>query len=591
MIYSEAIIEKIRATVKISYEISKTVKLTLKGRKMLGLCPFHQEKSPSFTVDDEKGFYHCFGCHAGGDIYKFVMEVYRMDFQETIKYLAEQYSINIPAIASTHTVNSFDDIYKVLLEAANWFKKQLLSNVGYKASQYLATRNISQNLINNFQLGYAPNHTDGLIKFFQEKNTPIELVKAAGLIQEIDGVIRDKFRDRIIFPIFDTRDRVIAFGGRTLANIKPKYLNSPETEVFKKNEVLYALSFAKKTAYKTNKLVLVEGYMDVIALHKAGITEAVATLGTAISEKHLQQMWQLVNEPTICFDGDEAGRKAMYKTADIAISNLTQGKTVNFNILPDGLDPDDIINKHGHEALIKIINHPISLSEVIWKIETDKITKKTPEQLAALKDSLDKILLKISHTTIRKMYAQFFNQKLWEFGSKLYFKKNTIKQTINTGFNLTPITRLEYILMAEILMVPSLLSLPEVYESFLTIDFTINILDNVRLEILNYISKESVDMLDKNGVYNFLVERGFEKEYEFLCGNKTLFVDNVSTPNLKNAIQKWNIVYAKYTLLLLEEDFKKALFNDQSYKKIDCLRNEIEEIRNFILQKEREILD
>jgi DNA primase len=595
MIYSEAIVEKIRATVKISYEISKTVKLSLKGRKMLGLCPFHQEKTPSFTVDDEKGFYHCFGCHTGGDIYKFVMEVYRMDFQEAIKYLAEQYSINIPKEADLTPVNSFNDIYKVLAEAANWFSKQLLSSTGYKALDYLKTRKISADLIGSFKLGFAPNQGDGLIKFLQEKKISLELVKAAGLIQEIDGRVRDKFRDRIIFPIFDAKDRVIAFGGRAFGDIKPKYLNSPETEVFKKNEVLYAINFAKKTAYKTNRLVLVEGYMDVLALQRAGITEAVATLGTAISEKHLQQMWQLVNEPTICFDGDEAGRKAMYRTADIAIKNLSYGKTVNFNILPSGLDPDDIINNQGAEALIKTINHSISLSEVIWQIEIEKITKKTPEQLATLKDNLDKILLKISNTTIRKMYAQFFNQKMWEYGSKLHFKKGlAAKQTINTSlsnFNLTPISRLQYIMTAEILMVPRLLSLPEIYENFLAIDFTVNILDNIRLEILNYFSTNQENLLDKDTVYDFLVKRGFEKEYEFLCGNKTPFIDNVSAPNEENAIQKWDVVYTKYILLLLEEDFKKALFNNESYEKIDCLINEIEKTRNLILQKEREILD
>lgn len=592
MIYSEHIIERIRGAIKISYEISKTVKLTLKGRKMLGLCPFHHEKTPSFTVDDEKGFYHCFGCHAGGDIYKFVMEVYKMDFQEAIKYLAEQYSINIPTTANSSPVSNFDDIYKVLKEATQWFRSQLLSSIGYKALQYLKGRNITQNLIDHFELGYAPNQADALIRFLRGRKISLELIKSAGLVQEIDDTVRDRFRDRIMFPIFDDRGRVIAFGGRSLSDIKPKYLNSPETEVFKKNEVLYALNFAKKISYKTNKLVLVEGYMDVLALHRAGIMEGVATLGTAISEKHLKQMWQIVNEPTICFDGDEAGKKAMYRTADIAISNLIYGKTVNFNILPQGLDPDDIINAHGPDSLIKIINNNISLSEIIWQIEKEKITKKTPEQLAALKDNLDKILLKITHNNIRKMYAQFFNQKMWEYGNKAYKKKdNIVKHTIKNTVNLSPLSRLEHILMAEVLVSPGILNNIEVYENFLSIDFTVNILDNIRLEILDYFSKDSLAVLDKNVLHDFLIKRGFEKEYVLLCGNKTLFIDNISTPNQINAVQKWSIIFTKYTLLLLEEDFKKALLNYEDYKKIDCLKNEIEQTRNLILEKEREILD
>src|SRR5437764_7926591 len=352
MRFTPQFLDELRARLPGSEVVGKRVKLEKAGREWKGLSPFQQEKSPSFTVNDQKGFYHDFSSGKHGDIISFLMETEGLGFTEAVERLAAMAGLPLPAAtpdAARHEQRR-KTLHDVMECAAKFFADTLASRHGAKARGYLGDRAISPATQLQFRLGYAPAERFALKEHLGAQKVPVEDMVEAGLLIAGDDIPLpfDRFRDRVIFPITDLRDRVIAFGGRALdADAPAKYLNSPETPLFHKGAILYNAYGARGAAHDQGRMIVVEGYMDVIALAQAGFANAVAPLGTALTEDQVRLLWRMVPEPTLCFDGDAAGRRAAFRAVETVLPHLKPGFSVQFAFLPDGLDPDDFVRQHG----------------------------------------------------------------------------------------------------------------------------------------------------------------------------------------------------------------------------------------------------
>lgn len=428
MAFPTRFLDELRERILLSQLIGKKVKLIKRGREYIGLCPFHHEKTPSFTVNNDKGFYHCFGCGAHGDIVRYLIDNEKMPFIEAVEYLAHMAGLEMPKFKpeSAAKLQEYKSELELMEEACVFFQKCLFSERGTKARDYFKKRGITAEVARQFRLGYAPGGS-ALLAHFTEKGLPIQKAIALGLIAENSEYHsrRDYFYDRIMFPILNRRKQVIAFGGRLMEKGEPKYLNSPETSLFHKGEQLYAFPNAIDTIRKKNQAILVEGYMDVIALHSAGFTNAVAPLGTAFTENQIRLLWQGCDEPLICFDGDMAGRKASLRAMNRAIPILTPGKSLQFVFLPDPFDPDDMIRKKSPQAFQDALNSAKTLSYTLWNSLIDGRSLDTPERRAKLEKDATEIIMKIQNEQVRAYYLKDLKQKLWQLEhSKKNLKNN-----------------------------------------------------------------------------------------------------------------------------------------------------------------------
>lgn len=386
--------------------IDARVALRKKGSNYAACCPFHNEKTPSFTVSPSKQIYHCFGCHASGNAIGFIMEYDRLSFVEAIADLAKQLGLTVPQQVKTAASSKPQpDLYHLLEQASQYYQQQLRLNP--QAIAYLKSRGLTGKIAKEFAIGYAPAEWDGLLKKLNTSNETAAQLLAAGLIiKKNDGGYYDRFRDRIMFPIRDRRGRVIAFGGRIIANGEPKYLNSPETAVFHKGNELYGIYEACLITRELPRFLVVEGYMDVVALAQHGINYAVATLGTATSAEHLQRLFRLTSEVVFCFDGDSAGQTAAWRALEIALPLLQDGWQIRFLILPESEDPDSLIRKEGLEGFNQRINEAMPLAEFLFTT----MTKKVDVNSVAGKAQLAKFLVPL----LNKMPENVFKHVLFE---------------------------------------------------------------------------------------------------------------------------------------------------------------------------------
>lgn len=396
----------------------RTTKLQRAGREWKACCPFHNEKSPSFTVNDEKGFYHCFGCGAHGDVIRWMTDQRGLGFMDAVKELAAQAGMEVPAPdpREAKRAEKRASLVDVTTAAQDWYVGNLHGDAGERAREYLRTRGFSRRIVQEFGFGFAPDSKvaiKGALSSFEE---PM-LVEAGLLITVDDKAPYDRFRDRLMLPIQDARGRVIAFGGRILENRDgvAKYLNSPDTPLFDKGRTLYNLHRAGPASRQTNRMVVVEGYMDVIALANAGIADAVAPLGTALTETQIEMLWRVVDVPVLCFDGDAAGQRAAMRAIERALPMLRPGKSLNIARLPAGLDPDDLINQRGVGAMEKLLADPASLLETLWQFESDAQVLRTPEDKAGLKARLLEHVERIEHQDIRALYRRELMEKFSAF--------------------------------------------------------------------------------------------------------------------------------------------------------------------------------
>lgn len=419
MRFTPQFLDELRARLSVSEVVGKRVKLKKAGREWKGLSPFQQEKTPSFYVNDQKGFYHDFSSGKHGDIITFVMETDGVPFAEAVERLAGMAGLPLPAVtpdAARHERRR-RTLHDVMELAAKFFAETLASRIGAKARGYLADRAISPATQLQFRLGYAPPPPErfALKEHLGKLGVSVEDMIETGLLVAGNDipVPYDRFRDRVMFPITDLRGRVIAFGGRALEKDVPaKYLNSPETPLFHKGDNLYNHQTARKATHDGASLIVVEGYVDVIAMVTAGFAGAVAPLGTALTENQLALLWKMADEPILCFDGDRAGQKAAYRAADLALPFLAPGKSLRFALLPEGQDPDDLARSGGRGAIEEVIAAARPLADMIWSRELEGGNFATPERRAALEARIKELSNGIRDEVVRRYYRDEFVERL-----------------------------------------------------------------------------------------------------------------------------------------------------------------------------------
>ena len=421
---------------RLSDLISKYVQLTPRGNSFIGKCPFHNEKTPSFNVSDEKGLFHCFGCKVGGNAITFLMKYKNLTFREAINELSAFAGLNIN-FQSPVDFKKKNDLLSLFFEANVFFKDSLkLNKVAY---QYISSRIKNNDVISNFEIGYCPSDEE-LIKFLDQKGFGLEEIKKTDLlIRNSQNQYFGRFKNRLIFPIFNFSEKIVGFGGREInGNSKIKYINSQESEIFKKSEILFGLKQNQESIRKNKIIILVEGYMDVISLAENDINLAVASMGTSLSKTQILKMWNLSNIPYICFDGDEAGRNSSKIIATKILEFLVPGKSFKFIRLPENYDPDSFLKRWNKKAFDDLMNKSYDLSDLIWQIILESIGKTTPEFIALLDEKIRFYSSKISHKKVSDEYYRFLikkkNDYLWNIKSKKRFKKFT-KEKIQEFIN------------------------------------------------------------------------------------------------------------------------------------------------------------
>ncbi|MEI4194431.1 DNA primase [Roseovarius sp. E0-M6] len=382
-------------------------------------CPFHQEKTASFHVDDKKGYYYCFGCHAKGDAISFVRETENVEFMEAVRILAQEAGMPVPERdpEAQQKADRMSELAQVMEQAVRHFRMALRAGGGREARAYLERRGLSEATLDRFEIGFAPEGWQGLWDHLTGQGVAPGMILDCGLARESQkgGKPYDVFRNRIMFPIRDTRGRCIAFGGRAMdPTDNAKYLNSPETVLFDKSRTLFNLGQAREAAGKGEPLVVAEGYMDVIAMAQAGIGAAVAPLGTAVTDTQLSMLWRVADEPVIALDGDRAGVQAAYRVIDHALPLLEAGKSLRFALMPEGQDPDDLIRTSGVAALRERLAEAVPMVVLLWRRETEGRDFDSPERKAALDKALREVIGRIRDPHIRRHYGQAIKDMRWQ---------------------------------------------------------------------------------------------------------------------------------------------------------------------------------
>ncbi len=544
MAFSTHFLDEVRGRVRLSDLVGRRVKLTRHGKEHTGLCPFHSEKTPSFTVNDDKAFYHCFGCGKHGSAFDFLMETEGLPFPEAVERVTDMVGMEVPK--DSHVDPEVRErqatLYDIMQKAAVVFQSELLGPDGKATRDHIKNRGVTEATAKTFRLGLTPKSRNGLRAALAAQNIDDDQMIEAGLIirPEDGGEPFDRFRDRLMFPIMDLRGRVIAFGGRALGEARAKYLNSPETPLFKKGRVLYGLNEARDAIREIGTAIVTEGYMDVIALYTAGFKHAVAPLGTALTEEQMGLLWRHAKEPILCLDGDTAGRRAAESAADRSLPLLAPGQSLRFAQVPVGEDPDSLIQKSGAPALSEVLANAISLDELLWSRERGREQILTPEREAGLKRRLEDLGREIKDVSVRESYQRQFRArfaadfppversgrrggqggKSWngERSGKAPVPRKATRELLNSALAKGSNTSSgggvrEETLLALIVEYPELLHTIE--EEFSHLDFPPGPLDSLRAAIL----KESARIpdLDKEMLQNHLKDQGFGGQLDHLA--------------------------------------------------------------------------
>jgi DNA primase len=420
MRFPPSFLDEIKARLPVSEVVRGRVKLLRAGREWKGLSPFNSEKTPSFFVNDQKMAWFDHSAGKNGNIFDFVMETEGLSFPEAVKRLAHEAGLALPQMSPEAEAReqARASLHEVLALAASYFSGQLAGRQGGAARAYLAARGLDAGIQDRFQLGYALPDKYALRDALAAKEVSVQGMIEAGLLihGEDIAVPYDRFRDRILFPIHDPSGRVIAFGGRALAkDVQPKYLNSPETELFHKGAILYNHHQARGAAHDGAQVIVVEGYIDVIAMTSAGFEAAVAPLGTALTPAQCELLWKMSEEPILCFDGDRAGRKAAFRAIDMALPLIGPSRSLKFALMPEGEDPDDLVRAGGHEAMSNLLSRALPLADMIWVRETENKIFATPERRAGLEQRLSEIAREIRNEALRRRYQDDFKDRFFRF--------------------------------------------------------------------------------------------------------------------------------------------------------------------------------
>jgi DNA primase len=419
MAFPPAFLDELKSRLVLSDIVGRRVKLRKGPRgEYPGLCPFHNEKTPSFTVSDDKAFYHCFGCGAHGSVFDFVMNTENLQFPETVEQLAGVAGMEVPQLspAAAEAARRSATLHEVMDKAATWYADQLKSNGGTSARGYLEKRGVSPAAVTDFRLGFAPNGRTMLKDALLAREVSEAQLIETGLVvkPEDGGATFDRFRNRLMFPILDSRGRVVAFGGRALGDARAKYLNSPETGLFHKGRTLYGLFQARQPIREAGTAIVTEGYMDVIALADGGFANAVAPLGTALTEEQIGLLWRFAPEPVVCLDGDAAGRRAALAAAERALPLLKPGYSLRFAQLPEGEDPDSLVRDRGADAMRQVLDAAVPMNELLWWKERRAQPVDSPEREAGLRSRLETLCREIRDSDVRDAYQRLFRARMEE---------------------------------------------------------------------------------------------------------------------------------------------------------------------------------
>lgn len=579
-------IELIKSRLLLSSIISKKIKLTKKGINFVGLCPFHHEKTPSFTVNDNKGFYYCFGCGANGDVFEFVCKTEGLNFKEAIESLAQMTGVQLPEKKYNQDSSK---IIKVFDLAADWFTNKLHSNE--LALDYVRQRKISLDMIKKFKIGYAPNN--GLKEYLSAQGVKDDVMLKLGLI----GKNSDYFRDRLMFPIWSMTGKIIAFGGRILNDkMQPKYLNSPENILFKKRESIYSINFALNEIRKNQQVFIVEGYTDVIALFQAGIANVVAPLGTAISTWHIKNLWDIAQEIFVCMDGDDAGYTAALRVAGLASPILEPGKLLKFVTLPSGCDPYDICNSYNYnpEEILSLFKDKAKLhSEFLWDYEISSSTfitnSSAPEKYAMLESRLMHYVNDIKNSSVKKYYKNFFYNKIYLLQTKQRIKstkdfKMTKEEYLhNKAPSLVEQEQNQMAILCIVIEFPEVLDDPILFEQFA--DFSMTNKDAYKLQqhIID-IKNKTAYKLYKETLIEELTKSKVADIVQYIIKKTEVLCSQLSSYESAKTI--WHSIMSLKELNILKEEALQArLSGNFSYQ--DKIARQIESIE--IKQREMQM--
>lgn len=572
MRFPSEFIERLRNHVPVSQVIGKRIAVKRHGREFHALCPFHKEKTPSFTINDEKGFFHCFGCSAHGDVIGFIKDYEGLTYIEAVERLAAEFGMQVPKMSreSEEFEHKRHTLENTVALAAEWFVKQLQTPAGSEARQYIEQRGLTKATIERFGIGYAPVVRDALkMELMKQGISEAMLIEAGLLAKSDDGMTYDRFRGRLIFPIRNARGAVVAFGGRILPSAQSKnlakYLNSPETPIFKKGEMLFAYDIASRSARDNGSLIVAEGYMDVIALHQAGFTTAVAPLGTAITESQLKLLWRVSPEPVLCLDGDAAGARAMKRAAELALPLLKPGYSLKFATLPKGEDPDSFIKKSGVSAMRLTLERAGILSQVLWENALSETGAKTAEQKAMLEQSLMKAADTIADNVVKQHFRDYFRNQLFALkrdkkGIKPIQPSVPLRALPDANDDNVRIIQLEEQVITLTVLHPSIIHDLDIEEHLARMDFTQPVLDKLRSAVLEV--SHITQSVDHASLCAALAERGFSEKVKTLLDSNTPSLQHmlgakiVESPEL--ASRAFGSLYSVYTRLQLDHDIREA---------------------------------
>ncbi len=547
MAFPPGFLDELRNRTSLAELIGRQVRLIRRGREFVGLCPFHQEKTPSFSVVEDKDFFHCFGCGAHGDAIGFVMRADHLDFLAAVEKLAATAGLAVPQATpqERERAQRQKTLLEVLEAAAAFYENGLWSPAGRRARDYLTERGVDADTVRRFRLGWASDDRQALRRSLAG-DYPATLLTEAGLVRDPEaGEPFDYFGSRIIFPIGDRAGRVIAFGGRVIPasgtgpSAQPKYLNSPEHPLFEKGRVLYGWSSARAAGTDSPGAIVTEGYMDVIGLHRAGFQTAVAPLGTALTEFQLQELWRLGPEPILCFDGDEAGQRAALRALHRALPLLRPGCTLRFATLPTGEDPDLLIRLGGRPAFEQVIAAARPLSDMLWESELRGGPRDTPERLAKVQSRLQEHVQKISDPRVRSEFATLFKRRCdpWQARRKGAPRTASVREGPPPPPR-PPAGRQREILFHILLRFPALLD--EVVEGFAALEIPEPTLAKLRHEILDvHVAHPG---LDASGLRQHLVVNGFAAAVDALLSPSVDTGFLIRRSELSSARSAWDHV-------------------------------------------------
>ena len=434
MKYPKDYLNEIKLRLKVSQIVGKSVKLKKRGKEFIGLSPFKNEKTPSFTINDEKEFYHCFSTGEHGNIFDFLMKTKSIGFGEAVKILAAEAGMQ-PYRFSNYDKKKdlrFQTYKNILKDYSSHFSSQLFNTKNQIALEYLFKRGLKKNIIQEFELGYVPRNND----FYDQliKKYSVEEINLTGLYYKNDrsGKYVDRFNSRIIFPINNISSEVIAFGGRTIENSKlAKYINSPETEFYKKGNMIFNLDKAKNLRSSTDDLLIVEGYMDVLSIYATGVKNVVANSGTAITERQISLIWKFFSKPIICLDGDDSGQNAAIRIAERLFPLLNENNKIFFSIMPEGTDPDDYIKEYGKNGLLKLLKDKEIIQSFIWNYHLTKIDKNNPYEISKFEKDIKNLSYSIRDETLKKYVLEDYLEKI----NKLTPNQSSIRNNKYFSFN------------------------------------------------------------------------------------------------------------------------------------------------------------